>query len=100
MRLQPRSRTRKEKDRPVSIVNEPNRDPKIMTPAPGKLKRSGWPRLRWLGRWILRLFLAALVCVGLAAWYYEHRHRDAIAGVRAAVPELDHTVAGWRCHEL
>jgi hypothetical protein len=79
----------------MSITNEPNaRSPSL--DIPGRAKRH---RRRWW-RWPLRVFLLLLVGATLRVWFYAHRHREAVAGVREAVAELDRTEPGWRLQDI
>jgi hypothetical protein len=81
----------------MSIVNEPNPDPRcplLATPPRVPLRRRRW----W--RWPLRVFLILLVGATLLVWSYGHRHREAVAAVREAVAELDRTDPGWRLQDI
>jgi hypothetical protein len=81
----------------MSIVNEPNPNPRSPLLAPLPRLR---PRRRWWWRWSLRVFLALLLAVTILFLYYAHRRREALVALRAAVAELDRTEPGWRLHEL
>jgi penicillin-binding protein 1A len=57
---------------PDDPIDEPT-TPEPATPEPATLGeppvRSRWPRLRWIGRWMLRVTLALLLVGGVAGWF-------------------------------